>query len=178
LAKLPSDSSRTGVFCFVSPLCSYWLMPISQFSLGCRLPSLHFVPFRHFVGLRPPHRFRSLAPYFLFTGKESMQRKAECRGTPLSCLDRFIFYKSDSSRTGVFCFVYSLCFITFLFTRKESMQRKADCRAAPLSCLDRSGSRAALDRGHCPIPPGTKIHRPAIRLLPFTTVKSVKLPLM
>ena len=23
-----------------------------------------------------------------------MQRKADCRGTPLSCLDRFIFYKA------------------------------------------------------------------------------------
>jgi len=27
-------------FCFASPLCSYWLTPISQFPLGVRLPSL------------------------------------------------------------------------------------------------------------------------------------------
>jgi len=34
------NAKQKTFFCFASPLCSYWLMPISQFSLCCRLPSL------------------------------------------------------------------------------------------------------------------------------------------
>ena len=40
-------------------------------------------------------------PYFLFTGKESRQRKAVCRVAPLSLLDRFHVKRKQAKKSEV-----------------------------------------------------------------------------